>query len=252
MSIFWVLLRRELASYFFSLTGYVIIAAITFLTGASFMQLISAINNDPNPWTVPVTQMFFGTPYLWMILLLSAPVITMRLYALEKASGTYETLMTAPVGDLQVMAAKFAAAFLFYAVMWLPLLACLFLISHFTDQAGVLDLGTVGGMYVGIFLAGGFFLSFGCLASALSRSQMVAAMISLAFGVSQFALAYWARNIPVASDWQSQLLSSLNLFDRMTDLARGAVDTRALTFYLSATFVFLFLTLRVVESRRWK
>ena len=78
--------------------------------------------------------------------------------------------------------------------MWLPLLACLFLVGHFTNQAGALDLGTVGGMYLGIFLAGGFFLSFGCLASALSRSQMVAAMISLAFGVSQFALAWWAKN----------------------------------------------------------
>ncbi len=250
MRIFWVLLRRELASYFFSLTGYVIIAAITFLTGAGFTQLISALGNDP--WPMPVTQMFFGTFYFWMIVLLSAPVITMRLFALEKASGTYETVMTAPVGDLEVVAAKFAAAFLFYAVMWLPLLACLFLVSHFTNQAGALDLGTVGGMYLGIFLAGGFFLSFGCLASALSRSQMVAATVSLAFGMSQFALAWWAKNNPAEADWQSQLLSCLNLFDRMNDLARGAVDTRALTFYLSTTFLFLFLTLRVVESRRWK
>lgn len=250
MSVFWVLLRRELAAYFFSLTGYVIIAAITFLTGESFVQLINGLGNEP--WSMPVTQMFFGSFYFWMILLLSAPVLTMRLFALEKATGTFETLMTTPVGDLEVVAAKFAAAFLFYAVMWLPLLACLFLVAHFTDQTGALDLGTVAGMYLGIFLAGGFFLSFGCLASALTRSQMVAAMVSLAFGVSQFAVAWWAKNNAVANDWRSQLLSCLDLFDRMLDLARGAVDTRALIFYLSATFVFLFLTLRVVESRRWK
>ena len=250
MRIFWVLLRRELASYFFSLTGYVIIAAITFLTGESFVQLINGLGNDP--WPMPVTQMFFGSYYFWMIVLLSAPVLTMRLFALEKATGTFETLMTTPVGDLEVVAAKFGAAFLFYGIMWLPLLACLFLVGHFTNQAGALDPGTVGGMYLGIFLAGGFFLSFGCLASALSRSQMVAAMVSLAFGVSQFAVAWWAKNLPLANDWQSQLWSCLNLFDRMMDLARGAVDTRALIFYLSTTFVFLFLTLRVVESRRWK
>jgi ABC-2 type transport system permease protein len=250
MSIFWVLLRRELASYFFSVTGYVIIAFNTFLTGESFEQLINGLSSDPSP--VPVTQMFFGTSYIWMIVLLSAPVLTMRLFALEKATGTFETLMTTPVGDLEVVAAKFTAAFLFYVIMWLPLLACLFLVGHFTSQAGALDPGTVGGMYLGIFLAGGFFLSFGCLASALSRSQMVAAMVSLAFGFSQFAVAYWAMNRPVSDDWQSQLWSCLDLFDRMTDLARGAVDTRALIFYLSTTFVFLFLTLRVVESRRWK
>jgi ABC-2 type transport system permease protein len=253
MSIFWVLTRRELASYFFSLTGYVIIGAITFLTGASFLQLISGLGNDALP--MPVTQMFFGTFYFWMIVLLSAPVVTMRSFALEKSSGTFETLMTAPVGDLEVVAAKFAAAFLFYVVMWLPLLACLFLVGHFTNQpggAGVLDAGTVTGTYLGIFLVGGYFLAFGCLTSALTRSQMVAAMMSLGFGVSQFALAWWAKSIPVSDHWQSEMWSCVDMFGQMNNFARGAVDTRAVIFYLSTTFLFLFLTLRVVESRRWK
>jgi ABC-2 type transport system permease protein len=250
MRIFWVLLRRELASFFLSLTGYVIIAAITFLTGESFVQLIDAIGSDA--WPMPVTQMFFASFYFWMIVLLTAPVITMRLFALEKASGTFETLMTTPVGDLEVVLAKFTAAFLFYVIMWLPLLACLFIVGHFANQAGALDAGTIGGMYLGIFLTGAYFLSFGCLASSLTRSQMVAAMMSLAFGVSQFALSWWAKNYPISDQWQSQLLSCLNLFDQMNDLARGTVDTRTVIFYGSMTFLFLFLTLRVVESRRWK
>lgn len=250
MRIFWVLLRRELASYFLSLTGYVIIAAITFLTGESFVQLIDAVGSEPLP--MPVTQLFFQSFYFWMILLFSAPVITMRLFALEKASGTFETLMTTPVGDVSVVMAKFTAAFIFYAVMWLPALVCLLMVSHYTSQSGALDLGTLGGMYLGIFLTGGFFLSFGCLASSLTRSQVVAAMISLAFGVSQFALAWWAKNYPLSDQWQAQLLALLNMFDQMNDLARGAVDTRTLIFYATATFLFLFLTLRVVESRRWK
>jgi ABC-2 type transport system permease protein len=250
MRIFWVLLRRELASYFFSLTGYVIIAAITFLTGESFLELIDGLSGKA--WPMPVTVMFFATYYFWMIVLLSAPVITMRLFALEKASGTFETLMTTPVSDLSVVLAKFAAAFVFYAIMWLPLLACLFAVGHFTRQGAALDFGMVGGMYVGIFLTGAFFLSFGCLASSLTRSQMVAAMVSLAFGVSQFALAWWAKNQPQTENWQSQLLSCFNLFDQMNDLARGVVDSRAVLFYATTTFLFLFLTLRVVESRRWK
>jgi len=250
MRIFWVLLRRELSAFFFSLTGYVIIAAIAFLTGESFVQLIDAQGGDA--WPMPITQMFFVSFYFFIILLLTTPVITMRLFALEKASGTFETLMTTPVRDLQVVAAKFAAAFLFYLIMWLPLLACLFIVGRFTNQTGVLDLGTLGGTYLGIVLAGGFFLSFGCLASALTRSQMVAAMISLAFGISQFTLAWWARNNLNAEGWQAQLWSCLNLFDQMNDLSRGVVDTRTVIFYTSITFLFLFLTLRVVESRRWK
>ena len=250
MRIFWALLRRELSSFFLSLTGYVIIAAVTLLVGLSFVVLIAGVGSDP--FTEPVTEMFYSTFYFWLILLLATPVITMRLFALEKASGTFETLMTTQVGDAQVVAAKFSAAVIFYLVAWLPLLACLFIVQHFTSQAGALDAGTVGGMYLGVFLIGCVFLSLGCLASSLSQSQMTAAMISFVLGVSLFSLAYLAKATPVTAQWQTQVLAYFNLFDQMHDFARGAVDTRAVIFYLTATFLFLFLTLRVVESRRWK
>ena len=250
MKIFWTLLRRELSAFFFSLTGYVIIAAVTLLVGLSFVVLIAGLGNDP--FTAPVTEMFYVTFYFWLILLLVTPVITMRLFALEKASGTFETLMTTPVGDLQVVAAKFAAAITFYMMTWLPMLACLFIVRHFTNQPGALDAGTVGGMYLGIFLTGCLFLSLGCFASAISQSQMAAAMISFVMGVSLFSLGFLAKSIPVAEQWQSQVLSCFSLFDQMEDFARGVVDTRTVIFYASATLLFLFLTLRVVESRRWK
>ncbi len=192
--IFLTLLRRELASFFFSVTGYVIIAAVTLLSGLGFVVLLAALGG--NPFTAPVTEMFYSTFYFWLIVLLATPVITMRLFALEKFTGTFETLMTTPVGDLQVVAAKFTAAIIFYMVAWLPMLACLFIVRHFTDQAGALDAGTVGGMYLGIFLVGCLFLSLGCFASAISRSQMAAAMISFVLGVSLFSLGYLAKSIP--------------------------------------------------------
>jgi ABC-2 type transport system permease protein len=250
VKIFWTLLRRELSAFFLSLTGYVIIAAVTLLVGLSFVVLIAGLGNDP--FTAQVTEMFYATFYFWLILLLVTPVITMRLFALEKASGTFETLMTTPVGDLQVVAAKFAAAITFYMMTWLPMLACLFIVRHFTNQPGALDAGTVGGMYLGIFLTGCLFLSLGCFASAISQSQMAAAMISFVLGVSLFSLGFLAKSIPVTAHWQAQALSYFNLFDQMNDLARGVLDTRTVIFYVSASFFFLFLTLRVVESRRWK
>jgi gliding motility-associated transport system permease protein len=249
MRIFWTLLRRELAAFFFSLTGYVIIAAVTLLVGWSFNVLMTNLGSEPSP--MPVTEMFYKTYFFWLIVLLAAPVITMRLFALEKFSGTYETLMTAPVGDLQVVAAKFTAAIVFFMVMWLPMLACLFIVRHFTNQNSF-DAGTVGGMYLGIFLVGCLFLSVGCFASSLTRSQMAAAMVSFVLGVSLFSLGFLAEAIVTPSHWQSQALSYFGLFEQMHNFARGMVDTRAVIFYLSATFFFLFLTLRVVESRRWK
>lgn len=250
MKIFLTLLRRELASFFFSWTGYVIIASATFLNGLGFVVLMFSLGSDVT--TAPVTEAYYQTPFFWLIVLLATPVITMRLFAQEKYSGTFETLMTTPVGDLQVVAAKFSAALGFYLVMWLPLLACLFIVRHFTHQAG-LDPGTVGGMFLGIFLVGGLFLSLGCFASALTRSQMAAAMIAFVLGVGLFSFGYLARAIPAgAPQWQSQLIAYFGLFDQMDDFARGVVDTRAVVFYLSAAFCFLFLTLRVIESRRWK
>ncbi len=250
MRVFLTLMRRDLAAFFFSLTGYVIIAAVTLLIGLSFVVLLTNLGSDPT--SMPVTEMFYNTLFFWLIVLLAAPVITMRLFALEKATGTFETLMTTPVGDLQVVAAKFVAAMIFYLVMWLPLLACLFIVRHFAQQAGTLDEGAVGGMYLGVFLVGCLFVALGCFASSISRTQMGAAMISFVFGVSLFALGFMAKAIAVSTHWQTQALSYFNLFMQMDDFARGVVDTRAVVFYISLTFFFLFLTLRAVESRRWK
>ena len=249
MKIFWTLLRRELASYFLSLTGYVIIAAVTLLTGLSFVVLVQNLGTDPSP--MPVTEMFYRTYFFWLIVLLATPVITMRTFALEKASGTLETLMTTAVGDAQVVAAKFLGALIFYLVAWLPLLACLFIVRHFTNQ-NALDAGTVGGMFLGVLLVGALFIALGCFASSLTRSQMAAAMIAFALGVSLFALGFLAEALPATAQWQARVISYFGLFEQMRDFARGVVDTRTVTFYASATFLFLFLTLRVVESRRWK
>ena len=250
MRIFLTLTRRELAAFFVSVTGYVIIAAVTLLIGWSFVVLMTNLGSDPSP--MPVTEMFYRTYFFWLIVLLATPIITMRLFALEKFSGTFETLMTTPVADWQVVVAKFTAAVIFYTIMWLPMLACLFIVRHFTDQPGTLDPGTIAGMYLGVFLVGCLFLSLGCFASALTHSQMAAAMISFVFGVSLFSLGFLAQAITGTEQWRTQLLSYFGLFGQMNDFARGVVDTHTLIFYVSLTLFFLFLTLRVVESRRWK
>jgi ABC-2 type transport system permease protein len=250
MQVYWTLVRRELAAYFVSMTGYVIIAAAVFLMGLSFAVLLAKLQDVATP--MPVTELFFATPFFWLILLLAAPVITMRLFAQEKFSGTFETLMTAPVGDAQVVLAKFTAALLFYLVMWLPLLACVSLLRRYTSDPAVLDAGTVGGAFLGIALLGGTFMALGCFSSALTRSQIIAAMICLAGGVSLFLLSFLGDRVNMQAGGWISVFNYLNLLDHMNDFARGIVDTRPVVLYLGLTIFFLFLTLRVVESRRWK
>ena len=249
MQAYWTLVRRELAGFFLALSGYIIIAAALFLMGFSFVVILDKLQK---PTPMPVTELFYNSAFFWLILLLTPPVITMRLFALEKFSGTFETLMTTPVSDFQVVAAKFTAAMLFYFLMWLPLLGCLLVVRHYTSDTTVLDGGVVGGTFLGILLLGGVFISLGCCGSALTRSQVIAAMISLVSSASVFLLGCLSSRLPAQEAWQSQVLGCFALFDQMRDFARGVVDTRPVVLLVSLTLFFLFLTLRVVESRRWK
>ena len=251
MQVYRTLIRRELAGFFVSLTGYVIIAAAIFLIGLSFVVMLYRVGSDPT--NVPITQLFFSTAFFWLILLLASPVVTMRLFALEKYSGTFETLMTTPVSDLQVVLAKFTAALIFFMIMWLPLLACILILRRYTQgHPGALDWGLIGGTFLGIALVGGLFMSLGCFASALTRSQIIAAMVSFTLGFTLFLLSFLPGYLANTTGWSAEIVSYLALPDHMNDFARGLVDTRRVVFYLSTTILFLFLTLRVVESRRWK
>src|ERR1044071_3827975 len=164
MQPYFTLIRKELAGYFFSLSGYIIIAVAMFLLGLSFVVLL--INLQQEPTSMPVTEVFYISYFFWYILLLSSPVITMRLFAMEKFTGTFETLMTTPVSDLQVVLAKFSAGLAFYLLMWVPLLGCLLVVQHYAKDVGPFDVGAVGSTFLGIFLLGCMFISLGCCASA--------------------------------------------------------------------------------------
>lgn len=250
MRAWWTLVRRELGSYFISWTGYVIIGVVVFLLGLCFSLLLEGINGEKQEQ--PIMELFQMSYYFWLILLLASPVITMRSFAHEKFTGTFETLMTAPVSDLQVVLAKFAGAMIFYLLTWAPLLGCVLLVRHFSNEPGALDIGTVGSTYVGIALLGGLYMSIGCFASSLTRSQIIAAMFSLALGISLFLLSFLSAVLAAQSGWLAKLFAHVSLAEHMHDFARGVVDLRAIVFYLSLTALFLFLTLKAVESRRWK
>ncbi len=251
MQVYCTLTRRELGSYFLSLTGYIILAAATFVLGWSFVVLMEKLGSAPTP--MPLTEMFYVTDFFWLLLMLGPPVITMRLFALERFSGTFETLMTGPVSDLQVVLAKFSAGLIFYLIMWLPLAGCILVVRYFANDSSSLDLGALGTTFLGIALLGGMLIAAGACASALTRNQAVAAIISLAFGVTIYLLAVLASGqFSETASWKGRSLSCFALFEQMHDFSRGVVDTRPVVFLVSVTLFFLFLNLRIVESRRWK
>ena len=249
MQIYLTLVRRELGGYFNSFAGYVIIAAVLFLLGLSFNDILSKLDT---PSEMPLTEGFFITFYFWIVFLLTTPVITIRSFALEKFSGTFETLMTSAVGDLQVVLAKFTGALLFYAITWLPLLAYLLVVRRYSDDPAALDPRVVASTFLGILLLGGVYMALGCFASSLTRSQMVAAMLSYAMGLGLFLLSLRALVAGSSTDWSVNVYSHIAMTQHLEQFARGAIDTSVLAYYLSLIVLFLFLTCKVVESRRWR
>jgi ABC-2 type transport system permease protein len=249
MQAYLTLTRRELGSFFSSWIGYLVIAGAVFLMGLSFVTLLHGLVGESTP--MPLTEIFLNLCF-WWIVLFSAPVITMRLFALEKSSGTFETLMTAPVGEAQVVLAKFSAALIFFMIQWLPLLGCIFILRYFARGPNAMDAGTVGGTYLGIFLIGCLYMAIGCLASALTRSQIVAAMVSFAIGLAFFLAGFMGGQFVQQKSWVEQALHCASIMQQMKDYARGVVDTRSVVFCLTTTVFFLFLACRVIESRRWR
>lgn len=247
MSVYLTLVRRELSGYFSSLSGYVIIAAVLFLLGLSFNDILSKLDG---PTEMPLTEGFFITFYFWIVFLLTAPVMTIRTFALEKFSGTYETLMTSPVGDLQVVLAKFSGALIFFALTWLPLLAYLLVVRRYSDDPAALDYRVVASTFAGILLIGAVYMALGCFASSLTRSQTVASMISYALGLTLFLLSLRALVVAPPSGWEVKVYSHIAMTQHMEQFARGAIDIGVLVYYLSLVVLFLFLTWKVLESRR--
>ena len=250
MSVFHALVRRELSAFFQGPTGFIIIAAVMFLIGLGFLVVLSGLNGEATP--MPVTQVFYGTYFFWLILLLISPVITMRSFAMERASGTYESLMTAPVGDWQVVLSKFAGALIFYMILWVPLLICSVVVRFYVGESAVLGLGTMFTSALGILMVGCLYMSIGCFTSALTRNQAVAAVSGFALGAALFFTGFFSYFAGDRTDWLSQLARHISLANHMESFTRGVVDLGAIVFFLSLTGLFLYLTHKVVESRRWK
>ena len=124
MGVFLALVRRELGIAFNALTGYVVVAITLLLAGFGLTGLLDTLNSDRTD--APITEMFFGDGLVfWLIVIVITPVITMRSFASEKSQGTYEALMTTPVGDWQVVLAKYTGAVLFYLASWVPMICVL-------------------------------------------------------------------------------------------------------------------------------
>lgn len=249
MSGFSAVLGRELRAYFFSPLGYVVMTLLLLVNGGVFWIIMSFLNDPRAPGGSPGAPLeyFFGqTLYFWLVLLVMAPALTMRLLSEERRSGSIEPLMTAPVTEVQVVLGKFAAALIFYIVLWLPTVTYAGILAYHSD----IDWGPVAAGYLGILGIGALFLAVGVFASSLSRNQLIAAIVAFAILIVLFSFGL-LENL-FNSEITKEALGYMNLWQHMEDFSKGIVDSRALVYYLTATIFFLFLSSRALEANKWR
>jgi ABC-2 type transport system permease protein len=174
------------------------------------------------------------------------PIITMRLFAEEKRTGTIETLMTAPVTDVQVVLGKFLAALCFFALIWSTLLLDVGILEVFGNP----DWGPVAAFYVGLLGLGALFIAVGLLASALTRNQLIAAMVSLNFNLFLFFLQ-WCRGLFTGNPDAQRFFDFISIYHHFyNDYSRGLIDVRYLLLYFSFAALVLYFTVMAVEARK--
>jgi ABC-2 type transport system permease protein len=230
--------RRELGSYFVSPIAYVAMAIFLIVCGVAFWP-------DFQPGQ-PAEMRHLFDDMVWVLVAI-VPLLSMGLLAQEWASGTIETLMTAPVGETDVVVGKFVGSLLFFVVLLVPTLLYVILLRMYARP----DYGPIVSGYMGIFLVGALFISVGLFCSALTRSQVVAAAAAAGILYVITIVPYQVTALATLSPfWRS--VADQCVFRRYADFSKGVIDSGNVTFFLAVTAVFLFLTVKVLESRRWK
>jgi ABC-2 type transport system permease protein len=229
--------RRELASYYTSIVGYVVTFFFLIVNGVWFYLGLASQQQDAS--LRPVV----GT--LLTIFLLLSPILSMRLLAEEQRAGTLELLLTAPVRDGEVAIGKFLAALGFLAVMLVLTLAYPAVLFIY----GRPDPGELFGGYLAMLLFGAAAMAVGLFASSLTQNQIVAAVISWAVFLVLWVFDGAAQFV---GGTFGEVLRYLAMFPHLNDMTRGVVNTKDVVYYLSLVVGALFLTTRSLEARRWR
>ena len=233
-----VIARRELGSYFYSPIAYVALVIFLLVCGGMFW-------NDFTPGEPAVMRTIFDS--MVNVLVFIIPVLCMGLLAQELASGTIETMMTAPINETDIVLGKFLGSLGFLVILLAPTLLYVVLLRIYSHP----DLGPVISGYLGLLLVGSMFIAVALLCSSLTKSQIVAAVAAAAI-LSLITILPWLlggfADLPVF--WRKVIDQAVAR--RYSDFSRGVMDTGNVVFFVVSTAVLLFFTVKVLESRRWK
>ena len=241
---FYPIFKKELRSYFSSLIAYVVLTVFLLISGYYFYTNLTLFIT----WGGASVQeglwqyLFHDIRYM---LAFTIPLLTMRLFAEEKKLGTIELLFTFPFKDLDILLGKLLACLAVFSLM----LGLTVLYPVLLAIVYEVEIGPLAASYLGMFLLGSAFISCGIMVSSLTENQIVAALVTAGIIVA-FWFIDW--NEAAASPAVANVLHHFSFFEHFYNFARGVIDTKDVIYFVLFIFFFLFLTLRSLESRRWR
>jgi len=232
---------KELHNYFVSAIAYIVIIGFVAISGFFFTIALNRYSFSQDSVEY-VTSILFGN--MSMMLLFITPLLTMRLFAEEKKSGTIELLMTAPVRDTEVVIGKFLAGW----SLLVGMLLLTFLFPLLMTRYGNPDFGPIFSSYLGLVLLGSCFLSLGIMISSMTKNQIVAAFVSFGILLFLWVIGFISNQTGIWGD----IFGYISLIEHFEYFTRGVVGLKHVIYYLSFIAVCLFLTVKSVESAKWR
>jgi ABC-type transport system involved in multi-copper enzyme maturation permease subunit len=250
-----VMARRELAAYFYSPIAYIVFFAVTVVGGLSYFNFVRDIVQsqilDPEGRGLPepIVQWYVFSLLPVMAVICVVPIITMRLLSEEQRTGTLEMVLTAPVNEWTVVLSKFLAALRFFLLLWYPW--ALYLVALRVEGGEEFDYRPLLSFALALLVTGAHFVALGLFFSSLTRNQMIAAVLTFMGMFLQLGFYILRRMAGEGTAWHT-VLGYISFLDLWGESLQGIVVPRLFVFHVSAAVFWLFLTVRVLEARKWR
>lgn len=232
----FAIFKRELKAYFTSPLGYVFLAIFYAFSGLFFYIFSLSVGSTD------ISSVFL---MMFIVLMVFVPLLTMRLLSEDKKQKTDQLILTAPVSLLSIVIGKFLAAYAIFAIGVAVMPVYGFVMSTFATVSWL----PIWGNTVGLLLLGGIFVSIGLFISSLTENQMIAAIGG--FFINLMILLMNTLKSALPNGFLQDVLSSISVYSRYSEITSGIFSLSSLIFFVSVIFIFLFLTVRVLEKRRW-
>ena len=230
------IIKRELSSYFNSAIGYIVLAVFYFFSGL-FFYMYCLLSN-----TTSMSYVFLS---MLMIVMLVIPIITMKSFSEERKQKTDQALLTAPISLTEMVLGKFFGAFLLYCICNAIYVLYAVILSFYAAPDWAVFFTTM----LGMLLMGGALIAIDLFISALTESQVIAAVVSIGIGLLIYMLDSLSNVFNV--DWLTHLFHNISFDAHFTNFINGIINLSSVVFFLSVIAIFLFLCVRVFEKRRW-